>query len=1136
MKKKRTKKKIVMIFLGFILGVFLVLSVLAYNYLSSEHFCRNFVFPKIAKSFDLNVNAKKIEIKPFSRIRIKGLSVKDIGKEDNVSLVEIEEFYLSYDLLSFIGKKPHVHAIRVKNPQLNLVISGDGSTNAGNLYTGKKLVKKEKVSKERKSSEGKKKSSESFTIPDFILELLTVKNGELNFIEKNANGKIIRKASIRKIDLEISDFQPGKKSVMNLFLNCSMRDDENKTRIESSDLNITNKMFFAKDFSKINFNSEFLMNNFKGIFHGNNVEDYDLGINISMNQDKGILKLDPFSLVLKQKGRPAISAHASGEYSTGSGEGKFNLKVDKINSNLLNLIGGRSGNITFRDTAISYNADLSITDHGRKTEVGGKVSVDRFSVIAPEISQKPTEELDFKLEHKVVYDSEKNVIIIPQMLIKAMQKNREVISGDLDKVLTINIDAISEDTSKTPPIEYKLSFNSFDLAPFFLLAPLPDGTIIKKAELDSAVRISFRDNGGEIGVSGGATLKGLSGKIKDNKIPSTDFKLDFDAGIKEFSKVLISDISFSMIASGKKKIHGSINGNIDLEKGKGKIILADIDINVAGLMEYISIDGVDIESGRIEVPDTTLSVENQFRHFNISGKVGMDDFSWIYKGGSPKYKNEFNATFIYDASCDLGKSMINIKKAVVDLFPEGKSSGKISLSGDLDYLKGEGAIELKVENFSEGAIAPILGSMRKDWDLASLDLRSRQLIKISDGWKININGETVLKNTILKDRKEGLSFIPPITANLKNRITCKGSSIYLEDITLLANLEGHSTEKVLLTGRVILDGGMIKADRILIKSDFLSFDRYMPPFLFQEEKNEKKSEGKSGRKRGSLKSGESLEAMDLDFFNLNGKIEITKALFREIEIINIKGPVKMNRSRLEFPGFPMKVSNGDCDISGAVNFNVPGWEYEFKTRTEGLNLKPVVNSFVPDYRDQVTGTANLNINISGRGTEMHDLEKYLKGRITGSLKNGKFSGFPILTSLAGKMKIKELEELRFFRSDVDLQIAKGKININKLEFLGKYEKMGFRGWIGLDDSIDLMIHLALAPPLNKKIKKIKYIGEFLEDSDGYTEIPVPVGMKGTFTHPRPTIKIDESLEKTGMSILKGLLDREKKKRDRKRNK
>src|SRR5205085_2360295 len=84
------------------------------------------------------------------------------------------------------------------------------------------------------------------------------------------------------------------------------------------------------------------------------------------------------------------------------------------------------------------------------------------------------------------------------------------------------------------------------------------------------------------------------------------------------------------------------------------------------------------------------------------------------------------------------------------------------------------------------------------------------------------------------------------------------------------------------------------------------------------------------------------------------------------------GSAKVTPFKLFLNGAPVTASV-DADVS------VPGYKYNFVLNAQKVPLAPLVNSFQPERKGQVSGTAIAEANISGIGTTGENLQKNLKG-------------------------------------------------------------------------------------------------------------------------------------------------------------
>lgn len=1115
--KPKSGKRKILKWSGIFIIVMAVLIAGIYLYIGSGHFIRTFVFPRVESRTSRQISAEGISFSPLSSISMKNFTMSDPAKPGDVPLLKVSSFAMNYNGFSFLTGKPTVNSLNVNDPEVNLLVYQDGSTNLEGIG-GKQLA----AGQPAPQKEGGKQPSR---LPDFLLKNLDVTGGNLNITQMNNEGDITSRFSLKNMNASVENLTPGEESRMSFNASLSMEDKQNQTSVENADVQVKNVMTLSKDLSKIVVDAEADVTNFKGQFKGNNVEGYRLTSTLDLNKEDQKVNLSPLSVIFKRGSETAARLHAEGNYNPEQGGGRFNLEVTDIDRTLLNLAGSGAGNVDFRNTTVNYRADMTISEGGVKKEISGILDMNNFSVLAPQISNQPTEEMNLSVAHQTIMDNQ--TVTIPKLDISAVKQGRKVITGNLQQPLTIDLAAMDKQASEAPPVIYDLKADRLDLVPFLILAPMPEGTSIKNAVLDSDVTINVKGAGQNIGIDGNAKLAGLSGTIQNFDVPPTDLTSSVKMDVSRLSEISIRNLDFGMIRNGEKKNQGSMNGSVNINQGTGKLNITSLNLDMPSLQPFLPADMLTFKSGQISAT-ANIGLNDQFSSLDLKGHADVKNLAALVQQEAGSTMFEFNGKTSLDVSYDQS-GKLNVKTAEMAMSERGQPGGKVSLSGNLDMPKGEGMFNLNATDVSEKAFQSIVSSRLEDYELTSLNLSGNQKININNGYKnLTISGSARAVNPGLRNREEKEDYIPPLTIALENDFLYTPEKFLVKKADILANpLEKpESLEKVTITGEVPMGVDLItNKPPFKVRSEQLTLDRYLPSFLFAEEQSGTSGDS-SGSAPGAAKQEEELEPLELDYLVFDADVQVDKMNFREIAMSDVKGSVIMGNNELHYPDVTMNIMESPCTMKGSFNFKVPGWKYNFNSHVENLDVAPVVDSLSPTFRGKVTGTANGDIYIEGQGKTDEYLQKHLTGKVEGTLKDGEFTRFPILSALARVTKVTELEQLRFFEGIVNLEIGEGKIDIVDLFFKGKYQKVGFDGWFGLNKTIDLSVQIALAPPLNEKIKKLQYIGELMTDEEGYSELPVPVGMTGTFNNPKPTLKLTEDLKETGKKLLLDYLKKE----------
>ncbi len=122
------------------------------------------------------------------------------------------------------------------------------------------------------------------------------------------------------------------------------------------------------------------------------------------------------------------------------------------------------------------------------------------------------------------------------------------------------------------------------------------------------------------------------------------------------------------------------------------------------------------------------------------------------------------------------------------------------------------------------------------------------------------------------------------------------------------------------------------------------------------------------------------EAKPLPFRNFTAEINIGRFYLREVEMTNFQTTAKIDGGKIVVK--PLQLALNGAPLSGAVQMNlgIPGYAYDVSFNATQVPLAPLVNSFVPEKRDQVKGTATLQLQASCTGTTGESLQKTLTGQ------------------------------------------------------------------------------------------------------------------------------------------------------------
>jgi hypothetical protein len=122
------------------------------------------------------------------------------------------------------------------------------------------------------------------------------------------------------------------------------------------------------------------------------------------------------------------------------------------------------------------------------------------------------------------------------------------------------------------------------------------------------------------------------------------------------------------------------------------------------------------------------------------------------------------------------------------------------------------------------------------------------------------------------------------------------------------------------------------------------------------------------------------EAMTLPFRNFAAEVSLGHVYLRELDISSVEVRTTLNGGNVSVK--PLQCSLNGAPVKGSLDLNlgVPGFQYDFQFDAPNIPLAPIVNSFQPDRKGQIAGTATMAIQLKGAGTTGASLQKNLTGQ------------------------------------------------------------------------------------------------------------------------------------------------------------
>ena len=264
-----------------------------------------------------------------------------------------------------------------------------------------------------------------------------------------------------------------------------------------------------------------------------------------------------------------------------------------------------------------------------------------------------------------------------------------------------------------------------------------------------------------------------------------------------------------------------------------------------------------------------------------------------------------------------------------------------------------------------------------------------------------------------------------------------------------------------------------------------------------------------------------------------GDLPVETGLAKSVELRNllVNADLKGPNARLSNASF--QLFDGRFKADGEMSTGSPTPPFRGKVRIDGLQLGPALATISPDSTVSMSGTAAMDLAVTGRGFTLPDLTKALEGPGHLRIKNGKIEGINLMEEAVTLLKVAglspdRLKSTAFSAIETDVMIEQGLVNVQKLLMDSHDFQATGAGTVGFDQALNLAVNLHLSPALSQKLAASSPIAR-IALKEGRLRLPFQI--TGTLQAPaygldtkELTGKVQEQVKEQVNEAVKGLLE------------
>lgn len=114
--------------------------------------------------------------------------------------------------------------------------------------------------------------------------------------------------------------------------------------------------------------------------------------------------------------------------------------------------------------------------------------------------------------------------------------------------------------------------------------------------------------------------------------------------------------------------------------------------------------------------------------------------------------------------------------------------------------------------------------------------------------------------------------------------------------------------------------------------------------------------------------------------DLTLRAAVTRCWLREVEMTNLTATLTFNSNHVSIRPVHLALNGSPAQAAVEVDLSVPEYQYALEFQARNVPVAPLVNSFQPDYKGAVSGTATVALQLQGINFAEAGLQKNLAGQ------------------------------------------------------------------------------------------------------------------------------------------------------------
>lgn len=915
----------------------------AYFFVTSAFFFKSVVLPKVSAAAGAEVSVGDASISPFSQVVLRQLKVQPKGHEPILTAGEV---VLRYDLKAILGGNLKVALVSVSAPTVQVIVQPDGKSNLDPLLEASAA-----------SGAGPEAPPAASAKPlKVALTKLLIQDATLRYVQLYAGGsRDVVELSKAGLTLEnVGNGQTGKLS-LEAELQAQFNPPAPATN-GSMQAKIAGQfsLALAEDLAPAGLqgNAGFTVSQAAGMLAGLSA------LRATLESDVSATEVKQLALRFHQGQTQLGQVLVRGPLDLAKTEGRLTVEVANIDRNVLNLAAAGTG-LQFGPTVINSTNEVVIAKAGASIGASGRFNLSGLQMT---LSGQTTPSMDFSAEYDVAVDAEAGNALLRALNLRGVQEQQVFLDGSLSSPMAF---AWGKAGGTAGDAALSVVVTNFNLASWGVLL----GEVASAGVVNAGLRLASAQSGKQLAFEVDGGVQNLALSFGSNQMAQAFVALRARGKAVDWDQYTLPEyrLEAGRLSQPFLTVTGGASYTVSTEIAEAQV---KGQLWLARLSDALAMPEARLTSG---AADFDLRVNQAKGKQTVGGTAVLKDVTGTLAGSRLE---------AFAVSADLGAELtadeFQLRNLAGKVTHGGRPGGDFSLSATYDFTNANARFTARLKDFNRNALGPFLEPYLEGRQLRSIAINGEAAGEYHPVSGAEVRAGLTMTNLVVTDAKSTAG-PAPLEASLQLQAGWSNQVARIQQARLGLTPTPRATNEVVLSGHLDLSDTNAMTGRFLLTAESLDFTKYYDLFMGDEGTAAPSATTPAPPAQPSPPAAGTSEPVKLPVRDFVAEMNIKAFYLREVAISNLQARAAIDGGKVLVKPASLVLNGAPVNSSVALDLEVPGYKYEVAFSGEKVPLAPLVNSFVPERKDQLKGTVTAAAAIAGVGTTGAQLQKTLVG-------------------------------------------------------------------------------------------------------------------------------------------------------------